>query len=34
MVGANALLRLPAGVSDFERDQEVVAILIDQPEVA
>ncbi len=33
MAGANALLELPAGVSDFAQGQEAVAILITLPEV-
>lgn len=33
LVGANALLQLPADVGDFKQDDEVVAILIDRPEV-
>ncbi|MCD5415746.1 molybdopterin molybdotransferase MoeA [Candidatus Bipolaricaulota bacterium] len=33
LVGANALLQLPADVDDFERGDEVVAILIDRPEI-
>jgi molybdenum cofactor synthesis domain-containing protein len=32
LVGANALLRLPVGVADFKRGDEVAAILITQPE--
>lgn len=33
LVGANALLRIPAGVADLSAGAEVTALLIDQPEV-
>jgi len=33
LVGANALLKLPAGVVEFAQGQEVTAVLIGLPEV-